>query len=59
VGVEKQVPKNILDEIVDQTLQKIQKRSEFDKETLNKLENILNSGQIDPSSLILLLEGGS
>ncbi|MDI9435096.1 MAG: hypothetical protein QM396_03725 [Euryarchaeota archaeon] len=53
------VPKNIIDEIVDQTLQKIQKKSEFDEDILNELENILNSGQIDPDSLILLLKGGS
>lgn len=57
MGVEEDIPKTILEEIVDQTIQKIKDDPEFDEEKVYKLEGALKSGKINPDDLILILKG--
>lgn len=51
---EKVVPHTILEEILTDTLSQLSK-SDFDEETILKLEKHFNSGKISPDDLISIL----
>lgn len=52
---EKEVPKSILDEIINQTISNIHKKAEFNQKTVESLELLLKSGNTNPDKIIEVL----
>ncbi|WP_292613417.1 hypothetical protein [Methanobacterium sp. BAmetb5] len=55
-----QAPQSILEEILDETFEKLSENQDFDPELILKLEKIMNNGSsLDVKRLITVLSGGS
>ena len=52
---EKEVPKSILDEIINQTISNIHEKDEFNQKTIESLELLLKSGNSNPNKIIEVL----
>ena len=52
---EKEVPKSILDEIINQTISNIHEKGEFNQKTIESLELLLKSGNSNPNKIIEVL----
>lgn len=52
---EKEVPKSILDEIINQTISNIHEKDEFNQKTVESLELLLKSGNTNPDKIIEVL----
>ncbi|MDP1552434.1 MAG: hypothetical protein Q8M06_05445 [Methanobacteriaceae archaeon] len=54
---ENEVPKTILDEIIDQTVSNIQDIPGFNQKTVESLELLLKIGNTNPDKIIEVLRG--
>lgn len=52
---EKEVPKSILDEIINQTISNIHEKGEFNQKTVESLELLLKTGNTNPDKIIEVL----
>jgi len=51
------VPKTVLEDVWAETLRKLKDNPEFNLETVNKIESMIQEGIIDPNDIIDLLNG--
>jgi len=54
---ERELPHNILDEIIQETINQLKRKSDFDEKTILELEHILKDSKTAPESLIEILKG--